>query len=251
MRDYITILLLFIGLYLFINSDIQSSQLPSGTSYGLIMITIAMFCSTSVPIIQEYCMNKYNANVEELLFHSFLGSTVISFIFTVISGELMEGIQFISLHNNYSLWFSLIIFCIYGFFGSNFSTNLTLKFGSLINGITNTARKAVTLSLSFILFPNRNHITTQHIIGIIIFFCGLIVRIIIKDTEKKHKIDEINNDNNENENDIDIEDKKHLDTSFDNTMNNNKLSRKISEKSINNKNNYYSEDIMKTSIVRL
>ncbi len=68
-----------------------------------------------------------------------------------------------------------------GFCGSNFSTGLTLRFGSLVNGITNTARKAVTLILSFALFPERNHLTTQHIFGALIFFSGLVVRTVTKD----------------------------------------------------------------------
>jgi hypothetical protein len=31
----------------------------------------------------------------------------------------------------------------------------------LVNGITNTARKAVTLALSFAMFPERNTLTSQ------------------------------------------------------------------------------------------
>lgn len=134
----------------------------------------------AVPMVQEHCINKYHATVEELLYHSFLGSTIISFILSIISGELSDGIHFITIHGNIYVYSSLILFSVVGFCGSNFSTGLTLRFGSLVNGITNTARKAVTLGLSFALFPSRNHLTYQHIYGAVIFFSGLIVRTMTK-----------------------------------------------------------------------
>ena len=186
-RDYIVVVLLVIGLYIFVNGDSGGS--PAGTQYGLTLVTIAMFAGAAVPMVQEHCIQKYNATVEELLYHSFLGSTIISFFFSWISSELSEGIQFVIANStNDSGWVSLIAFSVVGYCGSNFSTGLTLKFGSLVNGITNTARKAVTLILSFALFPSRNHLTHQHIIGALIFFSGLIVRTVVKDNGKLHKI---------------------------------------------------------------
>jgi hypothetical protein len=65
------------------------------------------------------------------------------------------------------------------------TTGITLRFGSLVNGITNTARKAVTLALSFALFPERNVLTNQHVVGAGIFFLGLMVRTVSKDGGKK------------------------------------------------------------------
>jgi hypothetical protein len=70
---------------------------------------------------------------------------------------------------------------------------MLFQFGSLVNGITNTARKAVTLALSFALFPERNSLEFHHIFGGCIFFCGLIVRTVMKDNTEKNNNTEMNN----------------------------------------------------------
>ena len=65
-----------------------------------------------------------------------------------------------------------------------------------MNGITNTARKAVTLALSFALFPERNSLEFHHVFGGCIFFCGLIVRTVMKDNTEKSNNTEMNNKSN-------------------------------------------------------
>jgi hypothetical protein len=87
--------------------------------------------------------------------------------------------------------FSLISFCSFGYLGAIFSTAITHHFGSLVNGICNTARKALTLALSFELFPERNNLTNQHLIGSVIFFSGLLIRVLSKDGKLKKENSEL------------------------------------------------------------
>lgn len=126
--------------------------------------------------------------MEDLLYHSFVGSTVISLIFCIFNGEMVEGTSFLLTNGSVVNWFIFILFCTAGFIGSNFSTSLTLRFGSLVNGITNTTRKAITLALSFALFPERNRLTSHHILGASIFFLGLIMRSLLKEKLQKQPI---------------------------------------------------------------
>jgi hypothetical protein len=42
LRDYFVVILLVVGLYVFVNADSNSS--PEGTKYGIILVTVAMFC---------------------------------------------------------------------------------------------------------------------------------------------------------------------------------------------------------------
>jgi len=65
--------------------------LRPGTGYGIFLVTLSMFGSAGVPMVQEHCMHKYNASIEELLYHCYLGSTGISFILALTSGELWQG----------------------------------------------------------------------------------------------------------------------------------------------------------------
>ena len=53
-----------------------------------------------------------------------------------------------------------------------------------IIGIANTVRKAITLGLSFALFPERNVLTLHHIIGASVFIFGLVLRMVLKENSQ-------------------------------------------------------------------
>lgn len=111
----------------------------------------------------------------------FTGSTVFSLILALYAGELIPGLIFFVETGNVRIWVIFFLFSSVGFFGANFSTLLTQRFGSLVNGIANTIRKAITLGLSFALFPERNVLTLHHVIGASVFMSGLVLRIVFKE----------------------------------------------------------------------
>eukprot|EP01041_Mallomonas_annulata_P007332 gene7332-14961_t len=88
---------------------------------------------------------------------------------------LMSGDQSTPQWTPYGL---ILVTC--SLFGAHCSAALTTCCGALIAGVTFTARKAITLVLSFALFPNRNILTYEHIYGAIIFLAGLIIRSFLK-----------------------------------------------------------------------
>ena len=51
-RDYLVVLLLVLGLYVFMNGDAKAS--PKGTGYGIFLVTLSMFGSAGVPMVQEH-----------------------------------------------------------------------------------------------------------------------------------------------------------------------------------------------------
>lgn len=185
LRDYIVVLLLIIGLYIFVLSDMNdgehhNTESPHGTFIGICYVSLSMFAGASIPMIQEYCMTSYHASVEDLLYFSFLGSTLVSFFISFSTGEFMEGMYFLLTSGSMHTTFIFVAFCTFGFFGANFSTAITSQYGALVNGISNTFRKAVTIGLSFFLFPERNHLTSNKLIGVVVFFAGLLIRIFSK-----------------------------------------------------------------------
>lgn len=182
-RDYFVVILLVVGLYVFMSGDATAQ--PTGTGLGILLVTLSLIGSASVPMVQEHCMAVYDASVEELLYIQYLGSTVVSFFLAFVSGDLLAGVSFLLSSGDVYTWLRFIAFCSFGFWGANFSTALTKRFGALVNGITNTARKAVTLALSFALFPERNTLTPMHEVGAVIFFSGLLVRVFNKGSVKK------------------------------------------------------------------
>lgn len=188
-RDYIVVILLVLGLYIFIASDNSAS--PKSTQWGIFFVVLSMFGSAGVPMIQEFCITQYNASIEDLLYHCYLGSTIMSFVLALINGEFLQGMSFIWKSGSFHTWWIFVAFCTFGFCGSNFSTAITAQYGALVNGISNTFRKAVTLGLSFLLFPERNHFDWNKCLGAAVFFLGLFVRIVSKHHSPTvvHKID--------------------------------------------------------------
>lgn len=63
-----------------------------------------------------------------------------------------------------------------GFLGMSCFAALTKRFGALVSAITSTARKGLTLVLSYICFPNDKSVTLGHIIGALIFLGGLLIK---------------------------------------------------------------------------
>jgi UAA transporter family len=83
-------------------------------------------------------------------------------------------------------WFCLVVFSSMGFFGSSCSAAITKNFGALTMSITSTARKAMTLFLSFFFFGNV--CTTEHLLGIFIFITALTAKSLRRRGDgKKHK----------------------------------------------------------------
>jgi len=174
LHDYIAVILLVIGIYTFIDGDMRKS--PTGTSFGIILVTISMFTSAGTPMVKEHVLDKFNPTIEELLYWEYLGCAVTSFVYSIICGELQSGVH-VLLNNrqNFFVWISMAGFCTFTIFGALFSSAIISRFGSLVNGVTVTSRKAMTLAL-FMIFANGPY-TWYHILGAATFFLGLSIRL--------------------------------------------------------------------------
>jgi len=188
MSDYLVVLLLIVGLYIFVScgndgNETSSSTTPQSTRLGIFYVLLSMLGSAGVPIVQQYCMEKYSAAQEDLLYYCFLGSAVMSFIVSVVSGDFIPGVIFMINTSSLRTWLLLITFIVFSYGGANFSIALTKEQGALFNGILNTFRKGLTIALSFVMFPERNILSTQKLIGALILFTGLCIQVL--STENK------------------------------------------------------------------
>ena len=166
LRDYVVSLLLMLGLYLFISVDAVSS--PQGTGLGLFFVTLSLIGAALVPMVQEHILDTFDASSEEILYFTFLGSAGMSLVFTILSGEAVEGTRFLLSKGSFFMWVCFTLFNTFGFLGAACSISLTSRFGSVVNALTNTGRKAASVVISFMLFPQRNSLTQQvclHICG--------------------------------------------------------------------------------------
>ena len=121
-RDYVVVLMLVIGLYIFMMGDTWYTATDTGTitdtpattnatTLGIFYVILSMFGSAGVPMIQEYCITMYHASVDDLVYHIYLGSTIVSFALAVGSNELLVGLLFLWQNSSWSIiW--LIFLCI-------------------------------------------------------------------------------------------------------------------------------------------
>jgi hypothetical protein len=123
--------------------------------------------------VQEYTLRKFDASHDEMVLYSYgLGSLALLGM-SAVSGELGQGLVFMRDHGRHTL-LTVGAYCGCGYLGVTCVAALTKKFGALMSTITTTARKAMTLFLSFFLFPKPA--TPMHVFGGALFVLGLAVK---------------------------------------------------------------------------
>ncbi len=170
-KDYVVVALLSLGLVFFMQADVKVS--PSFHPLGIIFICMALAVDAAIVNLQEFTLRKYDASHDELIFYSYgLGSFILLF-YCLVSMELYEGVLFLH-EKGAKATLCLVVFCSCGYFGVTCVAALTKKFGALASTMTTTARKALTLFLSFFIFPKPA--TGMHVFGGILFVLGLAVK---------------------------------------------------------------------------
>lgn len=138
-------------------------------------------------------MTEYSVGQDEFQMRLFFMSFLFSVLAAFKADEITPGINFFlmepgTMHeievNSKAIvatkWTQsnkIIVLCLFatmGSFGGSCSCAITKRFGALTMSITSTTRKAATVLISFVFFPNE--CTFEHIMGIIIFTTGFFVK---------------------------------------------------------------------------
>jgi solute carrier family 35 (adenosine 3'-phospho 5'-phosphosulfate transporter), member B3 len=190
-RDYVVVMLLVIGIYIFISGN---SKQPEASSYGILLVVTSLVMAAAIPMFQEYCMSTYHSDPKEMVFYSSIGGCLLCVLITTFTGDLMKGLVFVFYGDGSIEDHSVnpfVAICLFGttaFLGAQCSASLTRHFGALSTGILSTTRKILTLVLSFALFPERNILHVQHVCGLIVFFSGICLRVFGQATGKKSRL---------------------------------------------------------------
>ena len=189
--DYIVVSLMVSGLALFMHADSKSSAIFQ--PLGIMMLTTSLLCDGAVNNMSEAIMIQYNVGQDEFIYHLYSIAVIGIAGAAYLRGDLNDGIRYMitpgtwdqiqanDIDVNLRSWsvmgkfMALFLFSSAGFFGSSCSALITKEFGALTMSITSTARKAMTLFLSFALFK-ENVCTLEHISGIILFITALVAK---------------------------------------------------------------------------
>lgn len=148
----------------------------SNQSFGLLLLTIAMFFEAFVGNYQEKLMKDFHLTQENLISSSYRAGTVMLTIICLLSGELIPAIGFCIDNPNVLFWLSLV--SLSGYFGLIFVLTLLRLFDAFITTTVTSTRKILSITLSFVFFPKP--LNLNFVISAILVFWGLGLHIYAK-----------------------------------------------------------------------
>ncbi|KAF5478340.1 hypothetical protein F2P56_004906 [Juglans regia] len=172
-HEYISAMLLVIGLILFTLADAHTS--PNFSIAGVVMIMGALIMDAFLGNLQEaiFTMNPDTTQTEMLFC-----STVVGLPFLVppmiLTGELVKAWNSCSEHPY--VYGVLVFEAMATFIGQVSVLSLIAIFGAATTAMVTTARKAVTLLLSYMIFTKP--LTEQHGTGLLLIAMGIILKML-------------------------------------------------------------------------
>ncbi|XP_057977054.1 UDP-galactose/UDP-glucose transporter 2-like [Malania oleifera] len=172
-HEYISALLLVVGLILFTLADANSS--PNFSMIGVVMVVGALIMDSFLGNLQEaiFTLNPETTQMEMLFC-----STVVGLPFLIppmiITGELFKAWSSCSEHPY--VYGVLVFEAMATFIGQVSVLSLIAIFGAATTAMITTARKAVTLLLSYLIFTKP--LTEQHGTGLLLISMGIILKLL-------------------------------------------------------------------------
>ncbi|KAL0448081.1 UNVERIFIED_CONTAM: UDP-galactose/UDP-glucose transporter 2 [Sesamum latifolium] len=172
-HEYVSAILLIIGLILFTLADANTS--PNFSVIGIVMIVGALVMDSFLGNLQEaiFTMNPETTQMEMLFC-----STVVGLPFLlppmILTGELFKAWNSCSEHPY--VYGVLVFEAMATFVGQVSVLSLIAIFGAATTAMITTARKAVTLLLSYLLFTKP--LTEQHGSGLLLIAMGIILKLV-------------------------------------------------------------------------
>lgn len=185
-HEYVSALLLVVGLILFTLADAQTS--PNFSVIGVVMITGALVMDSFLGNLQEaiFTMNPETTQMEMLFC-----STVVGLPFLIppmlLTGELFRAWD--SCFQHPYVYGVLVFEAMATFIGQVSVLSLIAIFGAATTAMITTARKAVTLLLSYLIFTKP--LTEEHGTGLLLIAMGIVLKL-LPDNKSPNRIRTLN-----------------------------------------------------------
>ncbi|KAL0397838.1 UNVERIFIED_CONTAM: UDP-galactose/UDP-glucose transporter 4 [Sesamum calycinum] len=175
-HEYISAVLLVVGLILFTLADAQTS--PNFSVIGVLMVSGALIMDAFLGNLQEaiFTMNPETTQTEMLFCSTLVGMPFLipPMLFT---GELFKAWDSCSQH--LYVYGVLVFEAMATFIGQVSVLSLIALFGAATTAMVTTARKAVTLLLSYLIFTKP--LTEQHGTGLLLIAMGIVLKMLPAD----------------------------------------------------------------------
>ncbi|XP_047952272.1 UDP-galactose/UDP-glucose transporter 2-like [Salvia hispanica] len=180
-HEYISAILLVIGLILFTLADANTS--PNFNIIGIVMIVGALVMDSFLGNFQEAI---FTTNPETTQMEMLFCSTVVGLPFLlapmILTGELFRAWS--SCYEHPYVYGVLVFEAMATFIGQVSVLSLIALFGAATTAMITTARKAVTLLLSYLIFTKP--LTEQHGSGLILIAMGIVLKLVLDSKPMPH-----------------------------------------------------------------
>ncbi|GAB2271641.1 putative glycosidase CRH2 [Dionaea muscipula] len=172
-REYVFATLLVVGLILFTLADAQTS--PSFSIVGVVMITGALVMDSFLGNLQEAIFTASPETTQmEMLFCSTVVGLPMLIPPMVVTGELLRAWK--SCYQHPYVYGVLVFEAMATFVGQVSVLSLIALFGAATTAMVTTARKGVTLLLSYLIFTKP--LTEQHATGLLLIGMGFTLKLL-------------------------------------------------------------------------
>jgi len=173
--DFLAAICMCIGLALFTLADSKVS--PSFNTFGIFLISMALVCDAAIGNVQEKAMREHKAPNHEVVFYSYGIGFVYLLVIMIFTGHFFEGVKFCFNYPVQTYGYAFL-FSITGYLGIQIVLTLVRTTGAPIAATVTTARKAVTICLSFVFFTKP--FTFQYVWSGLIVVLGIYLNVYSK-----------------------------------------------------------------------
>ncbi|XP_030385192.1 adenosine 3'-phospho 5'-phosphosulfate transporter 2 [Scaptodrosophila lebanonensis] len=180
-----------IGLAWFTLADSQLT--PNFNPLGVAMISGALLCDAVIGNVQEKAMREFKAPSSEVVFYSYGLGFVYLLVIMLITGNFFSGFAFCIEHPLQSFGYGFL-FSLSGYLGMQFVLALVRSSGAPVAATVTTARKAVTIAISFLFFTKP--FTMQYLWSGLVVVLGIYLSVYSKRnkltfTDLRHKFKQL------------------------------------------------------------
>ncbi|XP_037045949.1 adenosine 3'-phospho 5'-phosphosulfate transporter 2 [Bradysia coprophila] len=147
--DFLAAICMCVGLTLFTLVDSELS--PNFNATGVIMISTALLFDAVIGNVQEKAMREHKATTNEVVLYSYGIGFIYLLVILVLSGRFVTGLRFCATYPIQTYGYAFL-FSLSGYLGIQFVLTLVKTCGAPTAAAVTTARKAVTIAISFLLF---------------------------------------------------------------------------------------------------
>ncbi|EDW18337.2 LOW QUALITY PROTEIN: uncharacterized protein Dmoj_GI12140 [Drosophila mojavensis] len=173
--DFAAATAMCVGLAWFTLADSQLT--PNFNPLGVAMISGALLCDAAIGNVQEKAMREHKASSSEVVFYSYGLGFVYLFVIMLLTGNFFSGFAFCLAHPLETFGYGFL-FSLSGYLGIQFVLALVRSSGAPLAATVTTARKAVTIAFSFLLFSKP--FTVQYIWSGLIVVLGIYLNVYSK-----------------------------------------------------------------------